>query len=416
MTGDQPPSAVGRENSTESGVGGDAVDEEVGGVRVGVGRDDGGGIELDHGSSFGTGEAAQRRARANLGIGVDYTLVGARAASRPRDHSPSPRSKGGFPVHAIGIDIGGTKIAGAVVDEFGAIVRSERVPTPAGDPAAARGRGRRDDRVALRRRRTSPPSASPQPGFIDAAQSTVYYAPNINWRNEPFREKLEARVGTTVVVDNDANAAGWAEFRFGAGRLVSDMVMLTIGTGVGGAIVAGDRLFRGGFGAGAELGHLRVVPDGIACGCGAARMPRAVRFRPRAAAHGERDRRRRRHRPGARAGARRARRARRRARRRAHRGRRTRARSPPCASSATGSARPSASPRRPCSTRSGSCSAAASPWRASCCSARSARRTSSTCPARGYHPEPDFVIAELVNDAGVVGAADLARVWVAEHA
>jgi glucokinase len=106
-------------------------------------------------------------------------------------------------------------------------------------------------------------------GFIDAAQSTVYYAPNINWRNEPLRQRLLDRVDIDITVDNDANAAGWAEFRFGAGRLYSDMTMLTLGTGVGGAVVTQDHLFRGGFGAGAEVGHLRVVPDGLPCGCGA---------------------------------------------------------------------------------------------------------------------------------------------------
>jgi glucokinase len=97
----------------------------------------------------------------------------------------------------------------------------------------------------------------------------VYYAPNINWRNEPLEKRLSERVHLPITVDNDANAAGWAEFRFGAGRLVSDMTMLTIGTGVGGAIVTNDRLFRGGFGAGAEIGHMRVVPNGLPCGCGA---------------------------------------------------------------------------------------------------------------------------------------------------
>jgi len=171
-------------------------------------------------------------------------------------------------VHAIGIDIGGTKIAGALVDEFGAIVRAERVPSPAGDP-----REIEDAVVAM----IDSLSAGEKvigagvaaAGFIDAAQSTVYYAPNINWRNEPFRDKLEARLDLPVIIENDANAAGWAEFRYGAGRLYSDMVTLTIGTGVGGAIVANDRLFRGGFGAGAELGHLRLVPDGLPCGCGA---------------------------------------------------------------------------------------------------------------------------------------------------
>jgi glucokinase len=170
-------------------------------------------------------------------------------------------------VHAIGIDIGGTKIAGALVDELGGIVRSARTPTTPGDTAALEtavvemvqelGEGR------------SLPVGVAAAGFIDASQSVVYYAPNIHWRNEPFRRRLEDRLSLTVVVENDANAAGWAEFRYGAGRLVSDMVMLTIGTGVGGAIVADDRLFRGGFGVAGELGHVRLVPDGRPCGCGA---------------------------------------------------------------------------------------------------------------------------------------------------
>ncbi|KGJ82858.1 glucokinase [Cryobacterium roopkundense] len=171
-------------------------------------------------------------------------------------------------MHAIGIDIGGTKIAGALVDEDGVIVRSERQPTNAGDPREIEDtvvgmidvlRGG-DDVIGV---------GVAAAGFIDAAQSTVYYAPNINWRNEPFREKLEARIDLPIIVENDANAAGWAEFRFGAGRPYTDMITLTIGTGVGGAIVANGALFRGGFGAGAELGHLRLVPNGLACGCGA---------------------------------------------------------------------------------------------------------------------------------------------------
>jgi glucokinase len=172
-------------------------------------------------------------------------------------------------VHAIGIDIGGTKIAGAVVDELGVIVREERVPTDASSPALI------EDAVVgmVQRLRQGPEQIAgvgvAAAGFIDAAQSTVYYAPNINWRHEPFREKLERRIDLPVLIENDANAAGWAEFRFGAGRLVSDMVILTIGTGVGGAIVSNDRLFRGGFGAGAEIGHMRVVPGGLPCGCGA---------------------------------------------------------------------------------------------------------------------------------------------------
>jgi glucokinase len=171
-------------------------------------------------------------------------------------------------VQAIGIDIGGTKIAGAVVDDEGVILQEERRPTPAGDADAIV-----DTVVEMIGRLSSGrdvvAAGVAAAGFIDAAQSTVYYAPNINWRNEPLRQRLLDRLEIDITVDNDANAAGWAEFRYGAGRLYSDMTMLTLGTGVGGAVVTQDRLFRGGFGAGAEIGHLRVVPDGLPCGCGA---------------------------------------------------------------------------------------------------------------------------------------------------
>jgi glucokinase len=170
-------------------------------------------------------------------------------------------------VHAIGIDIGGTKIAGAVVSETGEIIAEDREATPAGDKDAI------IDIVVsmIERLRVGHDVAAAgvaAPGFIDADQSTVYYAPNISFRNEPVRERLLAKLDLDITIDNDANAAGWAEFRFGAGRDSQDMTMLTIGTGVGGAIVTHGRLFRGGFGAGAEIGHLRVVPDGLPCGCG----------------------------------------------------------------------------------------------------------------------------------------------------
>jgi glucokinase len=171
-------------------------------------------------------------------------------------------------VHAIGIDIGGTKVAGALVTEGGDILRLERRPTPAGDPDAivdivvelVRELGDGERIVA---------AGVAAAGFIDAAQSTVYYAPNIKWRSEPLRDRLSVRLpGIDITIDNDANAAGWAEYRFGAGRGTTDMTMLTIGTGVGGAIVTEGRLLRGGFGAAGEIGHLRVVPDGHPCGCG----------------------------------------------------------------------------------------------------------------------------------------------------
>jgi glucokinase len=312
-------------------------------------------------------------------------------------------------MHAIGIDIGGTKIAGAVVDEYGTIIRSDRRPTVAGDAQAI------EDTVvemvqSLAEGTDAVAAGVAAAGFVDAAQSTVYYAPNINWRNEPFREKLERRLTLPVIIENDANAAGWAEFRYGSGRLVSDMAILTIGTGVGGAIISGDKLFRGGFGAAGEIGHLRVVPDGLPCGCGArgcieqygsgrALLRRANELADaggigialadaRAAADGT------------------------------------------LTGNHVGDLIAAGDPGAVAALRE------LGHWLGQACASLAAvldpqlfvfgggvaqsgellldpirSAFFDNLPARGYHPEPEFRIAELVNDAGVVGAADLARLY-----
>lgn len=167
----------------------------------------------------------------------------------------------------IGIDIGGTKIAGALVNSEGVIVRESRVPTPVEDPAAL---------VAavvalineLRAGHEVIGAGVAMAGFIDAAQSSVIYGTNFGWKNFPLKSEIEAKLDIPVIIENDANAAGWAEYRYGAGRGFKHMVMLTLGTGVGGAVIVDGRMLRGGFGVAGELGHLRVVPDGIPCGCG----------------------------------------------------------------------------------------------------------------------------------------------------
>lgn len=105
-------------------------------------------------------------------------------------------------------------------------------------------------------------------GFIDNQQSNVIYGTNFGWKNYPLKSEIEAQLDIPVIIENDANAAGWAEFRFGAGQGYQHMVMLTLGTGVGGAIIVAGKMLRGGFGVAGELGHMRVVPDGISCGCG----------------------------------------------------------------------------------------------------------------------------------------------------
>ena len=169
----------------------------------------------------------------------------------------------------IGVDIGGTKVAGGVVDPEGRILEQHRVTTPARDAQATTDaivavieelHGRQGDIEAV---------GLGIAGFVDAARSVVYFAPNLlGWRDGPLREEVEKRVNLPVVVENDANAAAWGEARFGAGREERFIVCVTIGTGVGGGIVVDRRLYRGGFGVGAEIGHIQMVEGGRLCGCG----------------------------------------------------------------------------------------------------------------------------------------------------
>lgn len=173
---------------------------------------------------------------------------------------------------SIGIDIGGTKIAGGLVTRNGEIVRRARVSTPAQDADAIVAgcvdliAELRED--ASRRGELSPKVGVACAGYIDKAGSTVLFAPNIAWRHEPLRQRLVRDTGLDVVIENDANAAAYGEFRFGGGAEVRDMVLLTLGTGVGGGIILDGRLWRGSHGVGAEVGHMRLVPGGPLCGCG----------------------------------------------------------------------------------------------------------------------------------------------------
>jgi len=167
----------------------------------------------------------------------------------------------------IGVDVGGTKIAAGVVDEQGNVLAQARRDSPATDSSAI------EDAVAelvreLSQGRQVEGVGVAAAGFIDGQRSTVLFAPNLAWRDEPLKAELETRTGLPVVVENDANAAAWGEFRFGGGANVDDMLMVTVGTGVGGGIVMNSELQRGAFGIAAEIGHMRVVPNGRACPCG----------------------------------------------------------------------------------------------------------------------------------------------------
>jgi glucokinase len=169
----------------------------------------------------------------------------------------------------IGIDVGGTKVAGGVVDEHGDVLASTRRDTPAEDPA-----GTRDTivEVAAELARQYPAAVAIGIGaaaWIDAAGSTVLFAPNLAWRDEPLRDYVTKAVGLPTVLENDANVAAWAEFRFGAARHADDsMIMITVGTGIGGGIVLNGTLWRGANGIAGELGHVQSVPEGHPCGCG----------------------------------------------------------------------------------------------------------------------------------------------------
>jgi glucokinase len=167
----------------------------------------------------------------------------------------------------VGIDVGGTKIAGGVVDERGRILGTARRESPATDTAAIE-QSIEDLVTELRGAHEVTAVGVGAAGFVDSARSTVLFAPNLAWRDEPLRADLEKRIGLPVVIENDANAAAWGEFTFGAGEDVTDSLLVTVGTGVGGGMVLNGELHRGAFGVAAEIGHMRVVPGGLICGCG----------------------------------------------------------------------------------------------------------------------------------------------------
>lgn len=176
---------------------------------------------------------------------------------------------------AIGIDIGGTKVSGGVVDAGGRIrVRTRRdTPDRSHTPAVV------EDTIVevvddLLGQAVDAGLPAPQSvgvgaaGFVAADRATVVFAPHLSWRNEPLRQSLGERVDLPITIDNDANAALWAEHRFGAARDVTHAVMITLGTGIGGAVLIEGHLLRGRYGIAGEFGHMQVVPGGQRCECG----------------------------------------------------------------------------------------------------------------------------------------------------
>jgi len=172
----------------------------------------------------------------------------------------------------IGIDIGGTKVAGGVVDDQGRVLSRARRDTPH--------RSMSPDVVentivevvdelfeVVGRDRISAVGIGAA-GFVAADRATVVFAPHLSWRHEPLQENLQRRVRVPITVDNDANAAAWAEWKFGAAQGESHLMIVNLGTGIGGGIITDGQVQRGRFGIAGEFGHMQVVPNGLRCECG----------------------------------------------------------------------------------------------------------------------------------------------------
>ena len=166
----------------------------------------------------------------------------------------------------IGVDVGGTKILAGLIGRDGTVLAHREYPTPVEteeallDGLEAAVRELLDERVVA--------VGFGIPSQIDQRHGIALGSVNIPLRGVPFRQKMTERLGLPIGIDNDANAAAIAEWATGAGRGTTDMVMLTLGTGVGGGLILGGKPYRGWFGAGAEIGHMVIVHDGVRCRCG----------------------------------------------------------------------------------------------------------------------------------------------------
>src|SRR3954462_8737634 len=169
--------------------------------------------------------------------------------------------------HAIDLDLGGTKILAGVVAPDGSVVRRRERATPQ-DPQE-HGLAELEAAVDELLDDSVGGIGIGAPSPIDQENGVVVRCVNLPLENAPLRDRMHERFGIPVGLDNDANAAAIGEWRAGAGRGEDDVVMLTLGTGVGGGVISGGKAFRGRNGAGAELGHVVIVHDGRPCqgGC-----------------------------------------------------------------------------------------------------------------------------------------------------
>ena len=169
---------------------------------------------------------------------------------------------------AIGVDIGGTKVLGGVVDLSGKILRTFRADTP-GEGGDALNQVIADVVAELQTTHKTESIGISAAGLVSSDRQTMLGAPNIkDWDGVNIAKALHKISGINSIVENDANSAAWAERVYGAGKGQENVIMITVGTGLGGAAIVDGKPLRGANGTGAEFGHMRVAPGGELCGCG----------------------------------------------------------------------------------------------------------------------------------------------------
>jgi glucokinase len=167
---------------------------------------------------------------------------------------------------AVGIDVGGTKTAAALVSANGSVLALETLPTPADDVDATLATVVEAALAVITPDVEAVGIAAA--GLVDWEAGELVFAPNLAWRQVPLAAYLTLKLGVPVVADNDNTAAAWGEHVFGAGRGHNDLLLVGVGTGIGGGIVSGGRLFHGAHGFAGEIGHIVMDPAGPFCGCG----------------------------------------------------------------------------------------------------------------------------------------------------
>jgi glucokinase len=169
------------------------------------------------------------------------------------------------PRETIGVDLGGTKMAVGVVDS------DQHIHYQGREPSTGLSEERLIEELAdeLQEARQARPDVLAAglgiPATIDRERGVAIQAVNLDISDVPVRDEMRKRLGVPVYLDNDANVAGLAEFLYGAGRGARDMVMLTVGTGIGGGLILDGEVYRGSSGAAAELGHIVIIEDGLPC-------------------------------------------------------------------------------------------------------------------------------------------------------